>query len=93
MDIQQAFEILEIDLNTIKLTDVTHEYIKKRYHKLALINHPDKNGNNLNATNKFQQINEAYDLLSKELGEPDNDFVSSYEDKTVNNRYIIYHYL
>ena len=90
MDIQQAFEILEIDLNTIKLTDVTHEYIKKRYHKLALINHPDKNGNNLNATNKFQQINEAYDLLSKELGEPDNDFVSSYEDKTVNNRYVYY---
>jgi len=90
MDIQQAFEILEIDLNTIKLTDVTHEYIKKRYHKLALINHPDKNGNNLNATNKFQQINEAYDLLSKELGEPDNDFVSSDEDNTVNNRYVYY---
>ena len=90
MDIQQAFEILEIDLNQIKLTDVTHEYIKKKYHKLALINHPDKNGN----TEKFQQINEAYEYLLKELGEKDNNlaytFVSSDEDNSENNRYIYY---
>ena len=63
MDIKKALEILEIDLNTIKLTDITHEYIKRKYHRLALINHPDKNGN----TEKFQQINEAYEFVSKEL--------------------------
>jgi curved DNA-binding protein CbpA len=63
MDIQQAFDILEIDLKAISLTNLTHEYIKKKYHKLALINHPDKNGD----TNKFQRINEAYEYLSKEL--------------------------
>jgi hypothetical protein len=63
MDIKQALEILEVDLNTVKLTNLTHEYIRKKYHKLALINHPDKNGD----TFKFQQINEAYEYLSKEL--------------------------
>jgi hypothetical protein len=63
MDIKQALEILEIDLNSVKLTNLTHEYIRKKYHKLALINHPDKNGD----TVKFQQINEAYEYLSKEL--------------------------
>jgi len=63
MDIKQSLEILEIDLNSVKLTNLTHEYIKKKYHKLALINHPDKNGDTI----KFQQINEAYEYLSKEL--------------------------
>jgi hypothetical protein len=90
MDIRQAFDFLEIDLNTIKLVDVTHDYIKKKYHRLALINHPDKNGN----TEKFQQINEAYEYLLKELGENDNDltdpFVSSSTNNSVNNRYIYY---
>jgi hypothetical protein len=67
MDIQKAFDILEIDLKTIKLADLTQEYIKKRYHRLALINHPDKNGNTIESTNKFQLINEAYEYLLEEL--------------------------
>jgi hypothetical protein len=67
MDLNKSLLILEIDLNKIKLTNLTEECIKKQYHKLALINHPDKNGNSLDSTNKFQQINEAYDFLSKEL--------------------------
>ena len=88
MDIRQAFEILEIDLNNIELANLTPEYIKKKYHRLALINHPDKNGN----TNKFQQINEAYEYLLKELGENDNNltdpFVSSSTNKSVKCMYI-----
>jgi hypothetical protein len=67
MDIKHALDILEIDLKTTKVTNLTHEYIRKKYHKLALINHPDKNGNSLEAKNKFQKINEAYEYLSKEL--------------------------
>lgn len=69
MDLNKALYILEIDLNGIKLTNLTQEYIKKQFHKLALINHPDKNGNSLESTNKFQQINEAYEYLTKELKE------------------------
>jgi hypothetical protein len=94
MDLNKAASILEIDLNT---TNLTHDYIKKRFHKLALINHPDKNGNSLEATNKFQQINEAYKYLSNELKEldftQDPEFVSSNEQNESNNtntRYIYY---
>jgi len=70
MDFKQAINILEIDLNAIKMTDLTKEHIKRQYHKLALINHPDKNDNSVESTNKFQKINEAYEYLL-------NEFVSS----------------
>ena len=30
MDIQQAFEILDINLNEIQISDITQEYIKKK---------------------------------------------------------------
>jgi hypothetical protein len=67
MDLNKALTTLGIDLNKIQLTNLSEEYIKKQYHKLALINHPDKNGNSISSTNNFQEINEAYDFLSKEL--------------------------
>jgi hypothetical protein len=72
MDLNKAASILEIDLNAINVTNLTQDYLKKRFHKLALINHPDKNGNSVESTNKFQQINEAYEYLSKELNEINN---------------------
>jgi hypothetical protein len=78
MDLNKAVSILEIDLNAIKLTSLTPDFLKKRFHKLALINHPDKNGNSFESTNKFQQINEAYEYLAKELN--DLDFVSCKEE-------------
>ena len=64
MDIQQACEILEIDM--IKIVDM--KVVKKHYHKLALQNHPDKNGNTEESTHKFKKINEAYFYL-KEMNE------------------------
>ena len=63
MNIQQAFEILDINLNEIKISDITPEYIKKKYYKQALINHPDKNGNTYLSTEKVQKISEAYEYL------------------------------
>lgn len=63
MNIQQAFEILDINLNETKISDITPEYIKKKYYKQALINHPDKNGNTYLSTEKFQKISEAYEYL------------------------------
>ena len=59
MDFKTACEILEIDTTFQKANNITLEYLKKRYHKLALQNHPDKRGNTLEAKEKFQQINEA----------------------------------
>jgi curved DNA-binding protein CbpA len=63
MDFQKAIKSLEIDLNKINKSELTADYIKKRFHKLALLNHPDKKGN----TKRFQEINEAYSFLLKEL--------------------------
>ncbi len=67
MDYKKAFDILEIDTNNTNYTDITIELIKKKYHKLALQNHPDKNGNTPESNEKFRQINEAYNYLKREI--------------------------
>ncbi len=67
MDYNKAFEILEIDTINTNYNDITIELIKKKYHKLALQNHPDKNGNTPESNQKFQQINEAYNYLKREF--------------------------
>ena len=62
MDIQKAFEILEINS-----MDISLEKLKKKYHKLALKYHPDKNGNTLESKEKFQKINDAYFYVKNEI--------------------------
>jgi DnaJ-class molecular chaperone len=86
MDYKKAFEILEIDTNNTNYTDITIELIKKKYHKLALQNHPDKNGNTPESNEKFRQINEAYNYLKREIkninsNNYDNDDLEN-EDQT-----------
>jgi len=66
MNIQKAFDELDISLDEIELTKLDKEYIKKKYRKLALKWHPDKNDDEY-AKEKFQKISEAYDFLSNEL--------------------------
>ena len=68
MDIQRATEILEIELIQI----VDKPLIKRQYHRLALQYHPDKNGNTPESTEKFKQINEAYNYLSNTVTHPAN---------------------
>ena len=46
---------------------ISLEKIKKNYKKLVKIFHPDVNGNNKNAEEKFKQINESYKLLLKKF--------------------------
>jgi len=43
------------------------EKIKKNYKKLVKIFHPDVNGNNKKAEERFKQINESYKLLLKKF--------------------------
>ena len=67
MNYKQAFEILEIDLLDTNYNNITLEYLKKQFHKMALKNHPDKNGNTVESNEKFKQINEAYNFLKREI--------------------------
>jgi DnaJ-class molecular chaperone len=46
------------------------EEIKKSYRKLSLKWHPDRNGGNSEATEKFQKLNEAYE----KIGTPENKY-------------------
>jgi curved DNA-binding protein CbpA len=67
MNYTDAFRILEIDFINIKHQELTLEYLKKRYRKLALKYHPDKNGNTEESNEKFKKINESYNYLKREL--------------------------
>lgn len=67
MNHKKAFYILEIDIDDIDFKDITIEYLKKKYHKLALQNHPDKNGNTYESNEKFKDIKNAYDYLKREI--------------------------
>ena len=73
MNYKDAFETLEIDLSKINYNDITIEYLKKKYRKMALLNHPDKNGNSIESNEKFKKINEAYQYLKRELGSQDSN--------------------
>lgn len=63
MDIASACNILELE----NIGCLTIDTLKKKYHKMALLNHPDKNGNSFESTQKFQQIQEAYIVLKREI--------------------------
>lgn len=67
MNYKLAFEILEINVSEIDHKSITLEYLKRQYHRLALQNHPDKNGNTEASKERFQQINEAYNYLKREI--------------------------
>lgn len=85
MNLTKAFDELEISLYDVDLLTIDKEFIKKKYHKLALKWHPDKNDEKY-AKEKFQKINEAYDYLLNEIEEGENSntsepFVSSFDSK------------
>lgn len=76
MNLKDAVDILEID----DISTITLERLKKKYHKLALQNHPDKNGNTPESTHKFQKIQEAYELLKREISILNNENRDERED-------------
>lgn len=67
MDLSKALEILEINPKELGYEKITLHYLKKKYYKLALQYHPDKNSEKENSNIKFQQINEAYEYLRREI--------------------------
>ena len=63
LTIEEAKALKELDLKM----PISLEKIKKNYKKLVKIFHPDVNGNNKEAEERFKQINESYKLLLKKF--------------------------
>ena len=45
-------------------SDANFDEVKRAYRRLSLETHPDRNGNSEESSNKFKEINEAYEVLS-----------------------------
>lgn len=79
MNLIVALDLLDLSIEDIEVSNITCDYLKKQYHKMALKWHPDKNGNSPSSKEKFQKINEAYEYLCKELNLI-NDNTNAYFD-------------
>ena len=66
MEVEKALEILDL-----KDTNISEIELKQRYRMFALMFHPDKN-NSKDASIRFLEIKEAYDLLQKHLDNPEH---------------------
>jgi hypothetical protein len=91
MNFQTALEILEMDTNKISYNEITLSYLKKKYHKLALQYHPDKNPG-IESKEKFQRIDEAYKYLKDEMdfGEKGNLEPEEGEGEEETNQYVYF---
>ena len=67
MEFIDYYKTLGVDKNA------TADDIKKAYRKLARKHHPDVNPNDKDAHRKFQQINEANEVLSDPVKHKKND--------------------
>jgi len=76
MNLDEAFHVLEFKNYEISRMNMTN--LKKKYHKMALLHHPDKNENSIVSKEKFQKINEAFDVIQRDLSLDEN------EDETQN---------
>jgi DnaJ-class molecular chaperone len=92
MDYKIAFEILEIDLSEVNYNNITLQYLKKKYHKLALLYHPDKNGNTIESTEKFKKINQSFNYLKNNMFSSEEDFSSDDHFEEANNKEDIFSY-
>jgi len=74
MDINQACDLLQIDINAL-----SKDSIKKQYHKLALKYHPDKNSDTTEAKERFQLLGEAFAIAN------DYNDTGTYNREKINN--------
>jgi len=63
------YDVLHLDSPT-----ATPDEIKRAFRKLSMEHHPDKNGNSDESKRAFQEINEAYDVLSDPAKRNNYDF-------------------
>jgi len=79
MDLARALTVLQINKN--EFNTLNEKSLKKKYYKLALENHPDKNGNTIESNEKFQEIHEAYETIKREISFSNNsqNYNNNYE--------------
>lgn len=88
--LEMALETLEINIDEV--STITKDYLKKKYHKLSLKWHPDKNTENIvESTKKFQEMNDSYVYLLKNLfNENSNTFTTTTEEPTSTENIYLY---
>ena len=72
--------------------DISLEKLKKKYHKLALKYHPDKNGNTIESKEKFQKINDAYFYVKSEIENDATTSANSSRPSSTSNAFNAYSY-
>jgi len=91
MNLKDALEILEI--NQQEYTTLNESNLKKKYHKLALLHHPDKNGNTVPSKEKFQKIQEAYYCLKREMCFLTEEYLKEEEYQENNYNNIVFQFI
>ena len=74
------YKILEVSENADILK------IKKKYRKLAMKYHPDRNAGDEKAAKKFREITEAYEVLSNEEKRKEYDYKRENENNHTKNK-------
>lgn len=92
-----------IGVNEIPISNLNLSIIKRKYHKLSLLHHPDKNNNTEEAKMKFQEINEAYTYLNEIYYyehendsnniDSDEDYDNMFYNNVSNNSFTFSHFL
>ena len=68
MPTRSHYDVLQLE------SQATPDEIKRAFRRLSMEHHPDKNGNSEESTRTFQEINEAYDVLSDPAKRSNYDF-------------------
>lgn len=74
MNLEDAFYTLEF--KNSEISSLNMSLLKKKYHKMALLHHPDKNENSVSSTEKFQKIGDAFEVIKRELSLDDCDSIN-----------------
>ena len=78
---------LAIDLLGLESCNFTIDELKKKYRKLALQKHPDKNGNTKESCEEFRLIYDAYIYLKKDFDCSDNENVDTETENSTENSF------
>ncbi len=80
-EIEDYYQILGVERKA------SYEEIKKAYHRLALLYHPDKNPNDKEAEEKFKKIVEAYETLKDPKKRAEHDMKLSMSERPSKRRW------